>query len=1186
MLEFLRFELRYRFRQPAVYLFAALFALMTFGAATTDAIQIGGGAGLTAIDSPFVVTQMLAVMSVLAVLLVTAFIAGTVVRDYDQGSFPLIFTKPIRRRDLLIGRFIGGTVASTFVMLGASLGLIIGRLMPWLDPERLGGLRLDAHLHALAVFVVPNLMVMGAIFFAVATLTRRMLYAYVGVVAFFVIYAVSQSFIADLDNDTVAALADPFGMSALSLSTRYWTPAERNTLLVPFEGALALNRGLWLAVGAAFVGLTLARFRLTTPIERRKRREIDSPSERSRVETPLPVTHAAFGFSRSLALCLNQARVELRGIVRSTPFLVIALLGVTNVFGSALGTIDQLYGTPLYPVTQLMLRVLDGAMGLFLLIVLTFYAGELVWRDRKAGLSEVFDAMPIPNWVPLISKLLALWGSVVVLSFVGMLSTMAVQVIGGYTHFELGLYATSVFGLQLSNWLFLCVLALFFQVFTNHRFAGYGLIVVYFVLNAALPAMGAEHHLLRFASLPGEPYSDMNGYGHFVHAGMWYRLYWGLACFVLVLIANLFWIRGTDHRFRVRLRRARGRVTRLNTALLALGTLGFFATGGWIFYNTNVVNDWASSDTQEDQQQRYEEEYGQYRDLAQPRIVATDVRVDLYPEERRVEVQGFHRLKNKTDEVIETLHVRLNSELKVNALSLPEGAREHHDEELGYSIYRLPQPLQPGQELKVEFDLSFEEPGFKDRGSSVTIVENGTFVHNSELVPAFGYTPGFEISDPNERRKRGLPERPRMPDLDDASARDNTYISTEADWVDFAITVSTSADQTALAPGYLTKQWEEDGRNVFRYEMDAPILNLWAILSARYEVARGDWKGMPIEVYYHPGHDYNVERMIDAVKKSLDYFTENFSPYQHRQMRIVEFPRYRSFAQSLPNIVPYSESIGFIADLRDPENIDYVFYVTAHELAHQWWAHQVIGANAQGGTVMSETLAQYSALMVMEREYGREHMRKFLEHELNRYLQGRALETHRELPLMRVENQPYIHYNKGSLVMYALREYIGEEAVNRALASYIEDVGFQEPPYTTSRQLVEHLRAVTPEQYAYLIEDLFETITLYDNRAISVTSKPLEHDQWQVDMVVETRKFRADEKGAEQEVEMNDWIEVGVLTKTDDGKEVPILRQKRQLTAGRHEITLVVDQQPSSAGIDPVVLLVDRNPDDNTRKVQ
>src|SRR5262249_35036532 len=161
--------------------------------------------------------------------------------------------------------------------------------------------------------------------------------------------------------------------------------------------------------------------------------------------------------------------------------------------------------------------------------------------------------------------------------------------------------------------------------------------------------------------------------------------------------------------------------------------------------------------------------------------------------------------------------------------------------------------------------------------------------------------------------------------------------------------------------------------------------------------------------------EYDLEQMMRGMKDALAYCSSQFGPYQHRQVRILEFPRYQTYAQSFPNTIPYSESIGFIAkvDPTDPKDIDYPYYVTAHEVAHQWWAHQVIGGNVQGATMLSETLAQYSALMVMKKTFGPEKMKRFLAYELDRYLRARGMEKKKEVPLVRVENQPYIHYQKG-----------------------------------------------------------------------------------------------------------------------------------------------------------------------------
>ena len=160
-----------------------------------------------------------------------------------------------------------------------------------------------------------------------------------------------------------------------------------------------------------------------------------------------------------------------------------------------------------------------------------------------------------------------------------------------------------------------------------------------------------------------------------------------------------------------------------------------------------------------------------------------------------------------------------------------------------------------------------------------------------------------------------------------------------------------------------------------------------------------------------------------------------------------------------------------------------VFYVVAHEMAHQWWGHQEVGANMQGATLLVETLAQYSALMTMEKEYGRDTMRKFMQYEMDNYLRSRGAELLKERPLLRVEaSQGYIHYRKGSVVMYYLREMIGEEAVNRALRKVLNKYGYAPPPYPTSYALVDALREETPPQLQYLLQDLFYDITLFSNR--------------------------------------------------------------------------------------------------------
>ncbi|HSE12987.1 MAG TPA: hypothetical protein VLB69_10165, partial [Rudaea sp.] len=673
---------------------------------------------------------------------------------------------------------------------------------------------------------------------------------------------------------------------------------------------------------------------------------------------------------------------------------------------------NEMFGTKVYPVTHLMTEAMDGSYNFLLIIVIAFYAGELVWRERGARISEVTDAFSLPDFIPLLSKLTALLAVIVVFLAAGAALCAVYQLSRGYTHIEPSLYLSDI-ALNTLRFGLVGALALFLQVIANNKFLGYLLIVIYFVSRIALAQLHFDHHLYNFGSAPDAPYSDMNGYGHFLAGNLWFRAYWACLAVAMLVVAALFWARGVAQGWRERSRIALARFRAPSRALFAAALLAFVAIGGWIYYNTNVINRYVPGDVAKRRQADYETLYRKYKDLPQPKITDVRVDVDMFPHERRVEVRGHYALANKTGQPISDLHVRLPTEMTLVSATFAPHDIVSDDRVHGYTIYRLKTPLAPGASMDFDYTLQYWSRGFRNSPDDHQVVDNGTFI-TSQWLPHFGYDETGQLEDRNDRREYGLGPVPRMPKIDDEAARQYNLLGRDADWVTFEATVSTEPDQIALAPGYLEKEWTDHGRRYFHYRMDKPILDFFSFQSARYAVRRDKFDDVALEVYYDAQHGYNVERMVDAMKKSLAHFGKVYAPFQFRQMRILEFPGYERFAESFANTVPFSESIGFIADLRDAESIDYVYYVTAHELGHQWWAHQVIGAMVQGVTMLDETFAQYSALMVQEAEYGPAKMRKFLKYELDRYLRGRAGEVVEEMPLALVENQPYIHYRKGS----------------------------------------------------------------------------------------------------------------------------------------------------------------------------
>jgi hypothetical protein len=511
--------------------------------------------------------------------------------------------------------------------------------------------------------------------------------------------------------------------------------------------------------------------------------------------------------------------------------------------------------------------------------------------------------------------------------------------------------------------------------------------------------------------------------------------------------------------------------------------------------------------------------------------------------------------------------------------------------EMRWHHYVLDAPLAPGATMDFRFDLEYGARGFRNDGADPVVLDNGTFLNSGlgpemSQIPSFGYDDGSELSSDSERRKFGLAPKPRMHDLDDKVWQQRSALSRDSDFIAYRAELCTDADQLPITSGYVARDRTENGRRCIDYRMDSPMAALYPFVSARYAVKRDAWHGpdgdVAIEIDYQPGHEYNLERMSAGVKDSLAYYTRHYGPYQHRIVRIIEFPRFSrtgGFAESFPNTVPFNEAIGFTAKVKDedPKDIDYPYFVTAHEVAHQWWAHQEVPGDVQGAEFVTESLAEYSALMVLKQKYGDAKMRRFLKYELDRYLLGRGTEQKGEQPLLRADGAAYVHYQKGALALYALQDAIGEDAMNDALSAFVDRWRFKGPPYATSRDLLAQLRRVTPAGQQSLIEDFFETITLYDDRAVSAQARKRPDGKYDVDLVVSARKIRADAAGNEQEAPLDAMIDIGVL----DAAGNPLLLEKRRVHGGENRFALQVDGVPVRAGIDPLDKLIDREASDN-----
>ena len=1201
--EFFTFELRLRRKSISTYIYFLVWFAYSFLCVASESFgPIGFNNGKVLLNGPYAATFNDTGISLFGVIIIAAIFGTSILRDFQRDTFQMMFTKPISKFAYLGGRWAGSMVTTVLAFSGCLLGEYVGTFAPWADHSRIGPNHFWWYVQPFLSIMVVQIFVMGSLFFAVAALSRKIFVVYVQGAAVFMIYVIGITvFFATRSLERFwSGILDPVGFILVDDITRYWTVVEKNSLVLSWSphvasGVFLYNRLLWLGAGVAALGAVWALFpmsveALTARSQGRRAarakqlQELELQPVRSRVAASLPKVRQVFSSSTTWAQLVSLSRLRINLILHEIPFWAIVVLmiafGVNN--GYFAGRVaDQ----DVWPVTYLMVQAVEGSATLFLFIVAGLYAAELVWRERDIHVDGIHDALPMHESIDRLSKLVSIAFVELVLLTTAGICGIVMQTILGYYHYELLQYCQELYVIVFPQVMAVALLALFVQTVVSNKFIGHGIVIGTFVLIPILYNFGWENTLYLFDSTPPYTYSDMNRYGHFVPAIFWSITYWLALASFLAVISLVFARRGSDDGRTARFRRARARFPQV-VAAAVLCLLVAIGSGSWYYYNAHVLNEYLDSQQRRKIQADYERNFKKYEDFQQPKVTAVDSTIDIDPAHRSFSGSGRYTLQNKTSQPVSQIHITdVNQSVSQvhfdRSFHLVSSSARHM-----YSIYELEQPLAPADTMEMTFNVGWRSRGFRDGNEKPELAFNGTFF-DSTYFPSLGYSTAVELDDPRRRREEHLGPLKEMAHRGDAVQSLYNVFLKESDWIQYHSIVSTSTDQIAIAPGYLKRQWQDHGRNYFEYDMGSTrILDFHSYLSARDLVRREQYKGINLEVYYTPGHEYNLDDMLASAKAGLDYFQTNFSPYQFQQFRIMEFPRYRTFAQSFSNTVPYSEGIGFIQRILKKNDIDFTYFVTAHELGHQWWAHQLVGANVEGSNMMSETLAEYSALMVMKQKYGRDNMHRFLRHTLDGYLRGRSGEVRHEPPLALVQREPYVWYQKGGQIMYTLADYIGEDKVNFALHNFLMQYHYanannaQTTPYPDTRQLVAALRAQTPPELQYLIDDGFDSIVLYDNKAVSATVTPTPDHKFKVSLAVRARKVKADGNGNESPMALNDYIEIGVFKGKKD-EEQPLYLKKEKLTQEQNTFEITVDQEPTRAGIDPYNKLVDRIADDN-----
>ncbi|MBI9059965.1 MAG: hypothetical protein JEZ01_19525 [Labilibaculum sp.] len=1168
IIQLLRFEAFYQLKQRAFPLLAGLFFFMGILAG-----RQGFAPANVDFNSTYQINFFTGLISLGSVFIVMFFAISGMLRDRRFNMENIIYSTSIKKWQFFWSRYLGVFVSSLLAFTPFLVGYAVSVTFSDLDPERVAEFHMLTYVRAWLLIVVPNILVCSALVFATSTLSKSNLATYVSAIFIYMLYMISSMFLnsplmaqsvpATPEGMALAALADPFGIAAFFEQTQFWTPFQKNTQFLSFTGLYMWNRILWIALTTCVLFGTYFLFSFRKMSQKVKKAVvvIDKP-EKSKEYRPI---QAIVGQKSQRASFFSLLKIELSGVFKSLPFIGVISIWLVIVFMEINSTINEggAYNDSLYPLSNLLIDLFADPLSILSFILIIFYSGELVWRERSLNFDGILDATPVANWVLFSSKLLALIMLPLLLIASGIIVALGFQISKGYYNFELGQYL-SMFYYNGTQLIIFSMMALFIQSLFRNKYLGMGVTGLIILGSFLAPKIGLEHDMLRFGFLPRLSYNNMTGYSGESTLFNHLSLYWFALASILSLISFKLWQRGVATNFRFYFIQVRSNWRKWEITILALFGIVLFASGGTTYYNMNVLNDYYSSAEVLDYKEAYERKFKKYDDMDRFYHVSMKTEVDLYPKEQRYTVKANNILKNKHDHPIAMLFI--TEKEPMHSIQLENAKLVEHDSLFGTYLFEFNEPVKAQQEVKFKYEIHKTLKGYE---ASQEIVANGSYIMHRSFEPILTYRNSLEIPNNFEREKRGLPR------IEEEGVEDEHLHLVEVDFgrIDYETIISTRADEIAIGSGKLLKQWTENGRNYYHYKTENKILPVMAYFSAKYATIKEEFMGISLEQYYHEGHEYNLKDISESTKEALKYCIENFGDYPFDHLRMAEIPGHWSFGGfAHPGVISMVEDRLYLVDTREDEDFNLVAKRVIHEVSHQWWGHTLIPKMVEGGSIFVEGFAKYTEAVILEKMYGKSAVWQLSQNANSRYFRGRAYASTPEPPLYIVDGQSYISYGKNYTIMLALRDLLGEEKLNSVLRSITDRHRNEDDFKANTLEFIEDLYQHTPTEQHVLIDDWFKRVITYDLSVENAKYRELENGKYEINFKLQSKRFETQADGSLKEIQINEPIAIGLFSKhpSSANEENGILYLKpHQINKKLMEVSLIVDELPEYVAIDP-----------------
>ena len=1235
-LEFLRFELRQQIRQPATWI--SLVACIAAGIAfiTTGLGDLDVAAGRVAKNVPYAVLHSLAGLSALGMFVVMISVAQAALKDFKFGTAPLIFSRPVRTSSYLFGRLSGGVFIGVLAVLGGAIAMAVTHLILAQTNPQMAPFSFAAWSFGVVVLVIPNLLLIGALVNLLALASRSIGITFLGLLVLIIGQDLAEIIPVATFGYRLPALLDPLGIAAMNSVTHSWTVSDYALNFPGLSGDLLLNRVVWglLTIGFCLLSAPVFAFRSRrADTGKKSKRPRRKPKSEAKVIS-MPDVQAEFGTRTWLGQFWSIFKLELRLMYSSLAWRILVVLGIILAgYVSMQG--EPIAGVESIPGGRAVATGIDRAAKFTMTIMVLLFSGELVWRERETRMGLTLDALPQSKGVMIGAKISAL--ATLIFTSLGAYGIAATAAVSG--QFEVAVLPSAAVVPVIHEglgYLQLAAIFMLLQTLAGGRMRGYLVIALFLALRLALGLTGHMGPLYSIAAENLPFFSDMNGWGHGLQRVVLIHGYWTLIALGLAICAGLLWPHGVALSTGQSWARAKRRCYGWARMGLIASAVGSLAAGIWIYQATMAPGKGWNRNQTEAFLANYEFEYSSWQSKPRPELTSMKADVVLMPAERQVRIYGRYQLHNQHAQPIAEMLFGYDPDFTLNGLELVENAKPSlfqqqvldsknaqrsfairpnlvDADSVGTKVIQFDPPLAPGATVSLDFELELDSSGLGKHLSDRWWVENGSFVlagtgtHSfflgAQFFPSLGYDPARELRSRKARKRYGMqPWAPLISaeEYESRRADENRINKTDAcfggsDWANVELWVHTPADQTALAPGNLLQRTVNDGRAEHHFRTPDRIQAFFPILSGRY-LKQVDRQGdVDLELYYHSAHEARVAHIMWAMTRSLAYFEEHWGPYPHKVLRLGEVPGEASFAASFPAIMGFGEGNSFTSPHGDGEplsfpepnsdessaaDLDPILWIVAHEVAHQWWDADVLPGLAMGASLVSETLAQYGSLCVVQAEYGDDVSLRLAQYNRESYLRGRSRASRAERPLVDVDDQAHLHYNKGMVAFHALAEVAGYQAIDRALAQIVREFRGPNGSPITSVNLMQALRQHLPAEAMLLAEEHLQQIAFVEGAVKGAIAVDVGEGSYQLSVDCEIHATHADGDGAEQEFNYQGPMELFVYF-----DEEPAQLLTAEVENGRVNFEYLCPQLPLRVQLDPRMLHMERNLRDNERNV-